>query len=131
GSVEVAGKKTACARSPALAITPFATSVVTGKAKSRNQSAPPLKLVPAATARASETAEAEYAFTCGSTWNCGNWRAEGFVFCQISMVSLLPFSNSWYWYWNGLPDGTCMNAVHMYCANPPPLAGLESMRYRK
>ena len=44
------------------------------------------------------------------------------------MVSLLPFSSSWYWYWNESPDGTCMNAVHKSCANTPPLDGLASMR---
>ena len=25
------------------------------------------------------------------------------VLCQISIVSLLPFSESWYWYWNRCP----------------------------
>ena len=40
------------------------------------------------------------------------------VFCQISIVSPLPFSESWYWYWNRLPDGTCMRAVHTNCCEP-------------
>ncbi len=29
------------------------------------------------------------------------------VFAQISTVSVLPLSDSSYWYWKGLPDGTC------------------------
>jgi hypothetical protein len=52
--VDVAGKKNDCDRSAALAITPFAISVDTGNAKSRNRSGLPLKLVPAATVRASD-----------------------------------------------------------------------------
>ena len=50
------------------------------------------------------------------------------VFCQISMVSDFPLSESWYWYWNGSPDGTCMSAVQAYWAKVPEPNGSPFMR---
>jgi hypothetical protein len=53
------------------------------------------------------------------------------VLPQISMVSpmaFLPLRESWYWYWNRFPDGTCMRAVHTYWSKPPPWLGSSSIR---
>ena len=95
GFVEVAGKKNELASSADDPMAPLETKLATGTAKSTNQSASPPKLVPAGVTRARLDAGVVYFWTSESSLNSGEKSmSDATVFCQISMVSVLPLSDS-------------------------------------
>ena len=134
GFVEVAGKKNDAPRSDACVIAPAWMSADTGNAKSRKKS-----LLPSERLRASVTCMLPEPVWYGVEKSCvseGSWKmgvksmtcAVAGSLRQISIVSSLPFSDSWYWYLKWSPLGTCMSDVHTCWAKPPPLPGFPSIR---
>ncbi len=91
----MAGKKNDSARSPGPLIAPLEISADIGKANSRNQSGSPLKLVPVGKARARPSAGVVNFWTSESSLKSGEKSmSDATVFCQISIVSVLPLSDS-------------------------------------